>query len=51
MDRKFGSNMSYSALENVINMVKTSPRFGKEASEALDEVLAVIKLTYTYKGE
>ena len=51
MDREFGSNMSYSALENTIIDVRTNYENNKEVNDALDMVINHIKLNYTYKGE
>jgi hypothetical protein len=48
MDREFGSNISYSAVEDVINNAKKEYKYSKVANVALDEVLEVIKLNYTY---
>ena len=57
MDRKFGSNMSYDALKNIIDDAKI--KYGhdlygnktKEVNDALDMVINHIKLNYTIKGE
>jgi len=57
MDREFGSNMSYSALENVIDKARIEYGYNlygnktKKVNDALDMVLDLIKINYTYKGE
>lgn len=58
MDREFGSNMSYSALEHIINKTKHeyfSPRSNNKGykdwllvSKALNKVLDEVKDNYTY---
>jgi hypothetical protein len=51
MDRKFGSNMSYDALEYAIKVAKEKYGYSKSASVALDWVLDEIKMNYTIKGD
>ena len=58
MDREFGSNMSYSALEDIINEIKheyyTPPQTKGYADwllvcKALNKVIDEVEVNYTYK--
>ena len=51
MDRVFGSNMSYSALEYAIKDARKEYGYSKSVNVALDMVLNHIKLNYTIKGD
>ena len=57
MSRKFGSNMSYSALKNIIDDARVKHGYDlygnktKKVNDALDMVINHIKLNYTIKGE
>ena len=58
MDREFGSNMSYSALEHIINKIKhehfAPPQTKGYANwlvvcKALNKVIDEVEVNYTYK--
>jgi hypothetical protein len=58
MDREFGSNMSYSALEHIINKTKHEYHAVPQTKgykdwllvcKALNKVIDEVKINYTYK--